>query len=98
MSDYLYQTYPRVKYHPKHPPKTVQNNEEEKALGSGWYDTPNDFPKPSRAVTYLDTDAKAWWNRWEWLVGAVIKIGTGIALIWGFFRLVLPFVKGFIGH
>ena len=40
MSAYVYQEFPKVKYHPKLGTKTVQNPEEEKALGEGWYNNP----------------------------------------------------------
>ncbi len=44
MSEYVYQEYPKVKYHPKHEPRTVQNIKEEKALGRGWGTALLSFP------------------------------------------------------
>ena len=38
---YEYQEFPKWKYHRDHKAKVVQNAEEEAALGSGWYDTPD---------------------------------------------------------
>jgi hypothetical protein len=36
MSEYVYQEFPKWKYHPTKGGKIVQNAEEEKALGVGW--------------------------------------------------------------
>jgi hypothetical protein len=47
-SPYVYQEFPKWKYHPTLNARIVQNAEEEKALGKGWCNTPNDFPKPSK--------------------------------------------------
>jgi hypothetical protein len=69
MSEYVYQEFPKWKYHPQKGGKIVQNAEEEKALGGGWYNTPN-FPappKPSAIVTSLDEVFKPWWAKWVWL-------------------------------
>jgi len=45
LSEYVYQEFPKVKYHPGKGTVTVQNAEEEKALGKGWYNNPGQFPK-----------------------------------------------------
>jgi predicted nucleotide-binding protein len=47
MTAYVYQEFPKVKYHPTLGTKTVQNAAEENALGKGWYNTPAEFPKSS---------------------------------------------------
>ena len=59
MSTYQYQEFPKWKYHPKHAARIVQNAEEEKALGRGWVNTPNQLPKPSR-VWPAPLRVKAW--------------------------------------
>jgi hypothetical protein len=37
---YIYQEYPKWKYHPQKQAVIVQNYIEEKALGTDWYNTP----------------------------------------------------------
>jgi hypothetical protein len=34
--------YPKVKYHPKHDPRTVNHRDAEDELGEDWYDTPDE--------------------------------------------------------
>lgn len=43
---YTHQSYPSVRYHEDGQQKTVHNEEQDKALGKGWYDKP---PKPKPA-------------------------------------------------
>jgi len=76
MTAYVYQEFPKMKYHPKLGTKIVQNAEEEKALGKGWYSNMGEFPKPSRFVTWLEQVLHPWWTKWGWLF-------TGIALLVG---------------
>lgn len=79
---YVYQEFPKVKYSPKFGTKTVQNADEEKALGKGWYNNPGEFPKPSRSVAVLDEVVKPWWMKWQWIFAAVaLIVGTAAALI-----------------
>jgi hypothetical protein len=85
MMVYVYQEFPKVKYNPKLGTKTVQNAEEEKALGKGWYNNPGEFPKPSRIVAGLDEVVKPWWNKWQWLFAAgALIVGTiaGFIQLW----------------
>ena len=94
MSDYVYQEYPKVKYHPKHAPRTVQNIEEEKALVDlGWVNSPNEFPKPSRIPGALHNDVKPWWDEWNWsfkatttILGIIVVLGTIIAAVYRMMR------------
>jgi hypothetical protein len=85
MTAYVYQEFPKVKYHPKLGTKTVQNAEEEKALGNGWYNNPGEFPKPSRILTGLDQVVKPFWVKWKWIVGAIALlltiVGTVVSLL-----------------
>jgi hypothetical protein len=77
MSEYVYQEFPKWKYHPTLGSKIVKNAEEEKALGKGWYNNPNEFPKPpepSRVEIILDQKVKPWWTKWQWIVTAVAAI------------------------
>jgi hypothetical protein len=87
MSNYVYQEFPKVKYHPKKDPVTVKNAEEEKSLGKGWYNNPNQFPKPSQVVEKLKA-AKPFWLEWQWLVVAVSSI---ISLILSIIALIRTF-------
>ncbi|OFV96349.1 MAG: hypothetical protein A3H28_15110 [Acidobacteria bacterium RIFCSPLOWO2_02_FULL_61_28] len=48
---YVYQEFPKVKYHATKEPVTVANAEEERKLGEGWADTPAAFPFYNRKVT-----------------------------------------------
>jgi hypothetical protein len=73
MSDYKHIEFPKVKYHPKHEPRTVQNAEEEKALGRGWVNSPNDLPKPLPIWNTLRS-VKPWWEEWKWFFGAIALI------------------------
>jgi hypothetical protein len=45
MSDYVYQPYPRWMFHPRKEAVIVNDPDEEKALGKGWYRSPAQFPK-----------------------------------------------------
>jgi hypothetical protein len=87
MSEYVYQEFPKWKYHPKLGGKIVQNAEEEKALGEGWYNTPNfpPPPKPSRIVTGLDEIVKPLWTKWQWIV---VGLGAIVALMGGILTLI----------
>ena len=38
--EYVFQPFPKVKYHATKPPVTVADVSEEKALGAGWHDAP----------------------------------------------------------
>jgi hypothetical protein len=79
---YVYQEFPKWKYHPTKDGKIVQNAEEEKALGPGWYNNPNEFPKPSQIPIILEQRIKPWWTRWGWIVAALGAIfGTIAALL-----------------
>jgi hypothetical protein len=75
---YVYQEFPKCKYHPKHGSKIVQDSDEEKALGKGWYNNPGQFPKPSRIATLLNEQVRPWWEKWRWAVGA---IGAVLAIV-----------------
>jgi hypothetical protein len=85
---YKYQEFPKCKYHPRLPVKTVQNAAEEKALGRGWYNNPGDAAKaaePSRIVLVLDRTIKPWWMKWQWIVtgcGAIVALIGGIIKLW----------------
>ena len=89
MSEYVYEEFPKVKYHPKYPPRTVQNVGEEKTLGRGWVNSPNQFPKPSRIRPTL-RKFKSFWLEWKWLteviawlsgLGALVRV-----LLWLYHR------------
>ncbi|MGH9517176.1 MAG: hypothetical protein ACRD3P_16030 [Terriglobales bacterium] len=74
---YVYQEFPKWKYHPTLPGKIVQNAEEEKALGKGWYNAPNEAAKAkegSKAIKVLREDGKPWWEEWKWIVLALAAI------------------------
>ena len=71
LSEYRFQEFPKMKYHSKHEPRIVQDAQdaqEEKALGRGWVSSPNDLPKPSRAILTLRQEVKPWWEEWKWLL------------------------------
>ena len=53
---YQFQPYPSVRYHPKHGQRPVKNEEEDKALGAGWTDTP---AKKSAALPDWDPNPTA---------------------------------------
>ncbi len=68
---YVYQEFPKWKYHVDGRSKIVQNAEEEKALGKGSHNTPGEIAKanaPSRLETLLEGKMKPWWTRWGWIV------------------------------
>src|SRR3989304_2049851 len=48
---YVYQEFPKVKYHATKDPVTVANAEEERKLGEGWENTPAAFPNYNRKVS-----------------------------------------------
>jgi hypothetical protein len=78
---YVYQEFPKWKYHPTLPARIVQNAEEEKALGKGWYNTPNDLPKPSKLIATIERQ-KSWFEKWDWLlkrIGGVIGMLIALA-------------------
>jgi hypothetical protein len=81
---YVYQEFPKWKYHPTQPAKIVKNSEEEKALGKGWYNTPTAMQKamePTRIARVLNEKVKPWWTKWQWIVtgcGAIIALIGGI--------------------
>jgi hypothetical protein len=81
---YVYQEFPKWKYHPTLKARIVQNAEEEKALGKGWYNRPNELPKPSPLPVLLERLVKPLWTRWGWIVvalGAVFgTVGTFVKL------------------
>jgi hypothetical protein len=83
----VYQEFPKWKYHPKLGSKVVQNAAEEKALGRGWYNTPNDFPKPSKPTVTLRTKIKPWWAEWEWAIKAIAVVLGLIAAIVALFKV-----------
>jgi hypothetical protein len=76
VSEYKFQEFPKMKYHPKHEPRIVQNAQEEKALGRNWVGSPNDLPKPSRAIIALREEVKPWWEEWEMAICSDRR-GTG---------------------
>lgn len=84
---YVYQEFPKWKYHPEKGGKIVQNSEEERALGEGWFNTPKfpPPPKPSQVPLFLESKVKPWWTRWGWIVialGAIFgTIGAAIKLL-----------------
>jgi hypothetical protein len=91
MSEYVYQEFPKWKYHPEKGGKIVQNAEEEKALGEGWYNTPAfpEPPKPSPIVRGLTDVVKPWWTKWQWLVvgaGAIVSLLVGLLTLVKFLR------------
>jgi hypothetical protein len=54
---YEYQEFPKWKYHPTLPGRIVKNDAEEKALGKGWYNRPDDAAKaaePFIVIRVLD--------------------------------------------
>jgi hypothetical protein len=85
---YVYQEFPKWKYHPTLPGKIVQNAAEEKALGKGWYNNPAEAAKaarPSIIVRVLDEAVKPWWMKWQWIVtgcGAIVALIGGIVKLW----------------
>ncbi|GAC1437414.1 MAG: hypothetical protein NVS1B11_31210 [Terriglobales bacterium] len=81
---YVYQEFPKVKYHPKQEPRTVQNAAEEKKLGPGWVDNPKEFPTEAAALRYLRV-VKPWWLEWQWLFAAIALL---IAIIGGMVGLI----------
>lgn len=48
--------YPKWKYHPKKEALIVQSHAEEKALGSGWFESPADFSIESESDTKSDKE------------------------------------------
>jgi hypothetical protein len=71
---YVYQEFPKMKYHPERGTTIVNNAQEEKSLGRGWYNNPGEFPKPSRVVTALENKVKPWWTKWQWIFAAFASI------------------------
>jgi hypothetical protein len=93
MSEYVYQEFPKWKYHPKHEAKIVQNAAEEKALGRGWVDRPIPPKKPSRSSLAVKW-VKPLWTEWEWSFTAVIKVGGVLSLLWALYFGLRHVVKG----
>jgi hypothetical protein len=83
-STYIYQEFPKWKYHPTLNAKIVQNSEEEKALGKGWYNNRNEFPKPSQVPVVLEERIKPLWTRWSWIF---VALGTILGTIEAFIKL-----------
>jgi len=82
VSEFKFQKFPKMKHHPKHEPRIVQNAQEEKVLGRGCVSSPNDLPKPSRAIITLHEEVKPWWEEWKWLFAAIgVVLGTIATLI-----------------
>ena len=86
MAAYVYQEFPKWKYHPKLGNKIVKNAEEEKALGEGWFNSPNfpPPPKPSAIVANLDGVVRPWWTKWQWIFTAaavIISIAVGLVTL-----------------
>ena len=81
MSDPRCNGYPSYLYHPTKAPngKVFNNDEEVKALGPKWVDSPEKFPKQSKASAWLLVVFKPWWAQWEWLVKAIAVILGAIA-------------------
>jgi len=66
MTPYVYQEYPRWKYHWTRPPVIVQNSEQEAALGGGWANTPDAFLpyQGPRQIRKDGDDPLKWVNQW----------------------------------
>ncbi|GEM_PF-2412644 len=81
---YVYQEFPKWKYHVDGQSKIVQNAEEEKALGKGWYNNPGEVAKalePSRIDVILNKKVRSWWTKWEWIVvGLAAIVGLLVGL------------------
>ncbi len=69
---YVFQEFPKVKYHATKDPVTVANPDEEQNLGKGWADTPAAFPDnnrdPSRDPTpdtlaEVNADLDCWYGQ-----------------------------------
>jgi hypothetical protein len=93
MSEYVYQEFPKWKYHPKHDAKIVQNAEEEKALGRGWVDRPIRPKEPSQ-ISVAVQRVKPFWAEWEWSFTAVIKLSAVLGILWGLYAAIHHYVKG----
>src|ERR1700733_1981498 len=81
MSAYVYQEFPKVKYHPKLGTKTVQNADEEKALGKGWYNNPGEFPKPSGIVAAWNRLRAETWSRNDKIAVVAVVVTILLAVV-----------------
>jgi hypothetical protein len=90
MSDYVYQEYPKVKYHPKQEARTVQNVEEENALGPGWVNSPKEFPKPKRKQK--QNWIQRYYNRHKKKVKVIGSIIGVVSLIGSTYKTWAPYI------
>ena len=93
MSAYVYQEFPKVKYHPKLGTKTVQSAKEEKALGKGWYNNPGEFPKPSRIVAIWNHLRAEPWSRNDKIAAFAVAVTILLAVV----GLLTPEIRRAIG-
>ncbi len=88
---YAYLEFPKWN-HFKRGGKIVQNAEEEKAIGRGWYNTPNEIPKPWFIWDKIAA-LKPWFERWDWLLKPLawfvgfLFTAAGPWLTWGLAHL-----------
>lgn len=74
---YIYREFPKWKYHRDGRSKIVQNADEEKSLGKGWYNTPAEVARanaPSHIEALLQERVKPIWTKWRWVVAAMEAI------------------------
>ena len=72
-----FQAYRRMLYHPKLAPdgKVFKTPAETIGLANrGWYDSPGKFPNPSHLSQFLETKAKPWFTKWQWLLAGIAAI------------------------
>ena len=87
---YVYQEYPKMKYHKTLPHRIVKNAEEEKALGPDWLKRPYMPPPPTPTAEpkmpwkWLATK-RSWWEQWSWCFAAG---GTVVAILGGIVTIV----------
>jgi hypothetical protein len=63
----------------------VKTAEEERALGKGWVNLPNEFPKSSRMTNALRS-IKPWWTEWNWLFAAIAVVVGSLGGIAGIYK------------